>query len=436
MKNNEDRNCQPGKALQPDPWMVLKKDLDRRHFLKMAMTGAVAVYLPYIPVKLVGNSLAGPWRSQLNFTDYSIFFDQQDLGYAASAISMVFSGDRYTLLFQKASDAEPGIQPKITHAVKPDLNWSTPELFGPDLVEDPENEFLGLSLYGPSNQGTMLSIGVHVDWSKEGVNLPRWRPGTLIVGRNESADTEFTYHYYESGTFLGEQFVSSGISLSDGRILLPVWGAMHKGNNWQCGVLLSDDDGLAWRYRTVGYERNKDIRDNPDVPAGYNEQTLFETKDRKIVSLIRGREKLGEVSGSLRDTWFFRSVSMDGGESWSEPEITNIAGTGASSNGVTLPDGSLLHACRIPYSRDLYNLREKNLYGLHIARSFDQGKTWETAWMTQKDPEGTPFDNYYNAMNGRFIQTGPSEWYYVFGQFDVKRDIHRTLMVRIQSDSE
>lgn len=60
----------------------------------------------------------------------------------------------------------------------------------------------------------MLCVGIHVDYSEPGVSVPIWRPGALIVGRRESADDEFEYSYYESGTFLGEQFVSPGISLA------------------------------------------------------------------------------------------------------------------------------------------------------------------------------------------------------------------------------
>ena len=43
---------------------------------------------------------------------------------------------------------------------------------------------------------------------------------------------------------------------------------------------------------------------------------------------------------------------------------------------------------------------------------------------------------YYNAMNGPFIQIADREWVYVFGQFDVKRNIHRALMVRIEAEAE
>ncbi len=79
----------------------------------------------------------------------------------------------------------------------------------------------------------------------------------------------------------------------------------------------------------MGYESNLGIRDNPGsggYAAGYNEQSLFLTRGGRLVSIIRGREKLGRVAGSPKDTWFSRSVSDDQGETWSKPEPTNVAG--------------------------------------------------------------------------------------------------------------
>ena len=105
---------------------------------------------------------------------------------------------------------------------------------------------------------------------------------------------------------------------------------------------------------------------------------------------------------------------------------------GAPASGLTLPDGSLLMAARVPYSRTLYRLSEAELFGLHFTRSFDGGKTWRTEKILQRDPDGNAFDNYYNAMNGQFVRVSPREWMYVFGQFSVKHNIHRMLAVRLK----
>ena len=226
--------------------------------------------------------------------------------------------------------------------------------------------------------------------------------------------------------------MEGGLQLANGRILFSIWGAKDKGEIWRCGVLISDDDGISWRYKDVAYEADLNIRDKPEVSAGFNEQTLFLTSRGKLVSIIRGREKLGRVEDSPQDTWFFRSESTDNGETWSKYEVTDIAGTGAAAVGLTLPDGSLLLACRVPYSRKMFKLSEPELYGLHFARSFDEGKTWHSEQIIQRDPQGKPFTNYYNAMNGQFLKINDNEWLYVFGQFDVDNKVYRILSCRLR----
>lgn len=173
------------------------------------------------------------------------------------------------------------------------------------------------------------------------------------------------------------------------------------------------------------------IRDKEDVVAGFNEQSLFLTSEGKMVSIIRGRENLGRLTDSPKDTWFFRTESKDRGETWSDYELTDIAGTGAAAVGLTLPDGSFLHACRVPYTRDLYALPNPDLYGLHFARSFDEGKTWRSEYIIQEDPEGNPFNNYYNTMNGQFLKLTDKEWLYIFGQFDNEKKIYRILSCKV-----
>ena len=99
--------------------------------------------------------------------------------------------------------------------------------------------------------------------------------------------------------------------------------------------------------------------------------------------------------------------------------------------GLTLPDGSILIGCRIPYSREYYNLPEKDLYGLNHARSFDDGKTWTPEFILQRDPEGNPFNNHYCAMNGFFRTISENRYEYIFGFFghDFKPKLQRMLKV-------
>lgn len=379
-------------------------------------------------------------RDSLIISDYRIFYDGQDSGYNTIGGHFIFKEDGElagTFTEGKVEDDETGKKPFWVRSDDTGRTWSKPELFASQLLINPEErekEALWMSVFGPTNKGSLLAIGGQYTEGQKGSGMladPQWRDVMLIVGRKELASEKWDYTRYPSGTFLGEQWMEGGLQLADGRLVFSIWGAKNKGENWRCGVLLSDDDGISWKYRDVAYEPDLNIRDRPDVSAGFNEQTLFLTKGGKLVSIIRGREQLGRVKDSPKDTWFFRSESSDNGESWSAYEPTNLPGTGAASNGLTLPDGSLLQACRIPYSREIYPLPEPDLYGLHFSRSFDEGKTWKTEQFIQRDPEGKPFTDYYNAMNGQFLKLNNKEWLYIFGQFDVKEKVFRLLSCRL-----
>jgi hypothetical protein len=245
---------------------------------------------------------------------------------------------------------------------------------------------------------------------------------TLLYARREKnqPQNQMAIVEWPAGLFMDESFFVGGFQLPSGRLVYTIWGNKRRGENWRCGVLLSDDDGQSWRFQTVGYEPNLAIRDNPKIPAGYNEQTLFYTQDGVIVSIIRGREALGRgvPGGGNHDTWFFRSESRDQGETWTTPEPTNLPGTGATGGlGLTLPDGSLLIGCRIPYSRTYYDLPEKDLFGLNLARSFDNGRSWTPELIIQRDPQGNPFNTHHCAMNGFFRKTDLNHCEYIFGFF-------------------
>ncbi len=152
--------------------------------------------------------------------------------------------------------------------------------------------------------------------------------------------------------------------------------------------------------------------------AGYNEQTLFSAADGTLVSVIRGHDHRGGIPGTnprSSDCLFFRAESGDRGETWSSPEPTDLSGTGAPTDGLPLPDGSLVLPARLPshWSRH----RGHSFCGMHMARSFDRGRTWSTDLLFDRTPDDEPFDNYYNAMNGTFVELGEAEAMYVFGHF-------------------
>ena len=98
------------------------------------------------------------------------------------------------------------------------------------------------------------------------------RPSDILIGHRAPDADEFSWSRIAAGTFLIEQFIAPGIGLPDGRLVFTVWGSAVRDDNWQCGVLLSDDGGRTLRYRQVGYEPDPAIRKDPEVMAGFNEQ--------------------------------------------------------------------------------------------------------------------------------------------------------------------
>jgi hypothetical protein len=365
-------------------------------------------------------------KTNLIVEDYRVLFERED--FPASGTSCLCHNGVLSLSIQKASDGARGLGEFLTHSEDMGNTWSEPEPFGPPLM-DPEVEFQGLSLAYATADGTQIAVGHYLPHGiREGHHGEdkQWRPGDMLVGRKPAGAAAFEWTRYASGTFLGEQFVAPGIMARSGRLVLTIWGAKQRGENWRCGVLLSDDGGQTFRYRDVAYEADRAIRNVAEMPAGYNEQTLFETLDGTLVSIIRGRDAIGAIPGSsprCSEALFSRSVSTDGGETWSNPQLTNLPGTGAPADGLTLPDGSLLLPARVPTVWSRHD--DYSLCGLHMARSFDEGQTWETERVFHRDPAGNLYDNYYNAMNGTFVRLDDERAMYVFGHFDRKRERHR-----------
>ncbi len=375
-------------------------------------------------------------RSTVAVEDVGVFLDLRDQGFKDVIGGGLFTEDNgdltfrfgHSLIADYVEDDWVGTHVHLVRSKDGGKTWSAPELVTMPRVKDLQKESFFWGPFFRTRAGTVLYTGLHqVLDAKEGTRQQdlSMRAYMVLYARREKGQAESAMKIVEwpPGTFLAEQWLEGGFQLPSGRLIFTMWGIAQRGENWRCGVLISDDDGKTWRFNTVGYEADLSIRDNPTVkgyPAGFNEQTLFLTGDGAIVSIIRGREKLGRgvPGGGNADTWFFRSESRDDGETWSKPEPTNLPGTGATiGRGLTLPDGSLLIGCRIPYSRTYYDLPEKDLYGLNLARSFDNGKTWTPEQIIQRDHEKNPFTTHHCAMNGLFRQLTGDQYEYIFGFF-------------------
>ena len=184
------------------------------------------------------------------------------------------------------------------------------------------------------------------------------------------------------------------LRLASGRILLEAW---EGGDSYCC---LSDDDGQTWR--DGGRVR----------PAGgpCYEPACIELRDGKVLMLMRTG-----LGGQ------FASLSSDGGETWSKPELTDLRGTAAPVAISRIPTTGDLVAV---WNHDVDKPTHRNPLTCAISR--DEGKTWghfrqledraddrwaypAITWVRQ-----SAYITYFNYSGGLSLQLKivPVSWFY------------------------
>ena len=139
-----------------------------------------------------------------------------------------------------------------------------------------------------------------------------------------------------------------GLRLSTGRILIEVW------EGETCYCCLSDDDGETWR----------DSRRIRPADGGCWENACVELKDGRVLMLMRTG-----LGGQ------YKSVSADGGESWSSPEPPPQLGTAAPVSISRIPaTGDLLAIWN--NNPDTYATNNTNRNPLTSSVSEDEGERW------------------------------------------------------------
>lgn len=184
------------------------------------------------------------------------------------------------------------------------------------------------------------------------------------------------------------------IRLKTNRILLETW---EGGDSYCC---LSDDDGKTWRD-------GKRVR-----PAKGEcwEPAAIELKDGRVMMLLRT-----ELGGQ------YKTLSTDGGETWSEPVATPLVGTAAP-----------VSLSRVPGKNDILAIWNNNPGAgkrnpLTAAVSKDEGETWELLRNVEEDPNSawaypavtwvgeraliTYFDYSDRGLN-LILKVLPVEWFY------------------------
>lgn len=182
------------------------------------------------------------------------------------------------------------------------------------------------------------------------------------------------------------------IRLKAGRIVLEAW----EGGFSYC--YLSDDDGQTWRE-----SRRVKPKDGCWEPA------CIELKDGRVMMLMRTG-----MGGQ------YKSISRDGGETWTDPAPTALVGTAAP-----------ISISRVPKTGDLLAIWNRNPGGknrtpLTAAISRDEGETWDRIRNIEEEPgdawaypavtwiENRALLTYFSYKGGLSLQLKiiPAMWFY------------------------
>lgn len=157
-----------------------------------------------------------------------------------------------------------------------------------------------------------------------------------------------------------------------GAILSPT--SIESYRAWCCWLERSTDDGKTWtRHGPIQV---------PGRPHGVIQPTLFVSSKGTIVALMRSRG-MGKVC---------QAESTDGGLTWSEGRMIDLLNPGSGIDGVTGKDGAFYLA---------YNDSAKGRTPLKIARSKDDGKTWENVATAEETPGEYSYPALIQGSDGK-----------------------------------
>jgi predicted neuraminidase len=247
-------------------------------------------------------------------------------------------------------------------------------------------------------------------WSEPAIvgselGVPCWNPvlfktakGTLYlwykVGLKPDSWTGFVRKSADGGaTWSKPEMMAAGmwgpvrakpIQLSNGTLLAGT--SVESFRNWTPYVDRSTDDGVTWK------------RSNPFPLPGKMRQiqpTLFETKDGRVVALMRSSDPRKVC----------RAESKDGGETFGPAEETELPNPSAGIDAVKTRSGQVFL---------IYNPTALGRTPISLALSTDDGKTWKKV----ADLETEPGEFSYPAM----IQSaaGPLDITYTWKRTHIK----------------
>ena len=160
------------------------------------------------------------------------------------------------------------------------------------------------------------------------------------------------------------------IQLANGTILAGT--SLESYRNWTPYVDRSTNDGKSWK-RSNAF--------NVPTKFGQIQPTLFETKDGRIVALMR----------SQNPRFICRAESKDGGETFTPAEETPLPNPSAGIDVVKAKEGDVFL---------IYNPTQLFRTPISLARSIDDGKTWKKIFDLETEPGEFSYPAMIQSVSG------------------------------------
>jgi hypothetical protein len=214
------------------------------------------------------------------------------------------------------------------------------------------------------------------------------------------------------------------IELRNGDLLCPIWGKQKTDEPWRTGLVRSRDGGHTWgEHVTIGYAPHTRVPSPQGEVvhcAGFNEATLVEFPDGLVLAVLR-QQGVGQAVRQL-----FRSLSRDGGRTWSEPQSLPLWGTSPSLH---LTETGLL---LLGYRNHRGNPQGFETAGVGISLSEDFGETW-VGHRLLEDPQGHQYQHEFEAGYPAFLDVEGGRVLVVFYSFDPALTYNRYLAANLLS---
>ncbi|MCA9425134.1 MAG: exo-alpha-sialidase [Candidatus Omnitrophica bacterium] len=177
----------------------------------------------------------------------------------------------------------------------------------------------------------------------------------LLIRSQDGGKTWSDYEFLPAGV-LGP-IKNKPYQLEDGTLICG--SSVEAWQVWGCHCEITEDGGRSWRFSPP--------INLPDNLNGLIQPTIFRTSPRELRMLMRSRG-IGRIA---------TAVSYDGGENWSDAELTDLPHPGSGIDAVDLTDGQIAL---------VYNHTERGRSPLNLGISKDGGVNWDNALELENEP--------------------------------------------------